>query len=801
MEGMEKTELAILSEISRISNSYADLSEKLQRIVEAVARGMGRDGASVFLIDRSGKSVTLAAAAGLKQESIGRLNFPLGMGIAGWVAEQKVPLALEDPYSDPRFQYVPESGIERFKSLVAAPIMDEDQCLGVIFTLSSKTWNATSSDITLLTTTANQISGVIKSSQLFQNIQERLSELATIYEIGMALTATLDLEQILSLIARNCTEVLNAQGCMIRLLNRPELHTPGASSYYSIAGDAVRDLDSKIGGMVAVRTENEKKPILIPDITLDAALSGVVQGLLPATVVSIPLVYHDKVIGIITLYNKQSGRPFNEDDLQFLTTIAGSAGIAIANAAMYERMEELATEAKRRAQELSMLYDIGTAMSTTLNLDRLLRIILSAATMGGSGLGFNRAILLLTNERTNILQGMMGVGPASWEEAGRVWGEVSGRHKSLMEWIQTGDLFEHRESELNNLARGIRVPLERSEGVLALTVLDKKPFNVVAAASSPLVPAELRETLRVSSFATVPLLAKDKVIGVILVDNMFNQRPITDNDLRFLTMFASQAALAIENAIIHSNLETMNRDMRAMHQQLVQSEKMAALGAMMAEISHEIRNPLVSIGGFARRLAKKSTVGEERKYIDIIVSEVKRLETIIQDNLTFIKEIAPQFVEGYMNPVIEEILALYQDELRQRGIRIEKDLLPSSPAALMDAQQIKQAVINIITNAMEAMPGGGAIRVRTYTLPETREAVIEINDTGPGIPPEAMQSIFNPYYTTKARGTGLGLPITHRIIRAHKGKIEVKNSDRGGAVFTIKIPFKQGGGDEKDISG
>jgi K+-sensing histidine kinase KdpD len=174
-----------------------------------------------------------------------------------------------------------------------------------------------------------------------------------------------------------------------------------------------------------------------------------------------------------------------------------------------------------------------------------------------------------------------------------------------MEWIQTGALFEHRDSPLNTLAKGIRVSLQPNEEVLALTVLNKKPYNITNAATDPLVSDKLRETLKVNSFATVPLVAKDRVIGVILVDNMFTQRPITDADIRFLTMFAHQAALAIENAIFHTNLETMNKDMRTMHEQLVQSEKMAALGAMMAEITHEIRNPLVSIGGFTRRLAKK----------------------------------------------------------------------------------------------------------------------------------------------------------------------------------------------------
>jgi signal transduction histidine kinase len=622
MDTTEKTELSILSEISRISNSTADLVEKLHRIVGAVAKGMGKDGASIFLVDRSGKSVTLTAAIGLNQESVGKLNFPLGMGIAGWVAEQKVPLALEDPYSDPRFAYVPESGIEAFKSLTAAPIMDDEQCLGVIFVLSRDRWNATSPDLTLLTTTAHQLAGVIKSARMFQN------------------------------------------------------------------------------------------------------------------------------------------------------------------------MRELEAEARTQAQELSVLYDIGTAMSTTLNLDRLLRIILTAATMGGSGLGFNRALLFLTNERSNTLQGMMGVGPANWEEAGRAWGEVSSRHKSLMEWIQTGELFTQQDSALNNLARSIRVSLTPAEGVLELTVQNKQPYNITDAGSSPIVPKELRETLRVNSFATVPLVAKDRVIGLILADNMFTQRPITDGDIRFFTLFAHQAALAIENAVIHTNLETMNKDMRALHEQLVQSEKMAALGAMIAEITHEIRNPLVSIGGFTRRLAKKLQDPEDRKYIDIILSEVSRLEGIIHDNLGYLKEVTPQFVDADLNDVVGDILLLYGDELAQRRINVDQELSRTLPRLMLDTRQIKQALINIIKNAMEAMENGGTLLVRTRVLPETNETAVEIGDTGPGIPAKVMHNIFNPYYSTKPRGTGLGLPIANRIIKAHQGKIEIRNREPGGVLFMIKLPCR-----------
>lgn len=787
METVTKIELNILSEIGRISNSNISLADKLSRITQAVARGMEKEGASLFLLDPSGETVILSASIGLNQESIGRLAFPLGKGIAGWVAEQKVSLALEDPYSDPRFDYVPESGIAKFRSLAAAPILDGDRCLGVLFVLSITSWRASTSDITLLTTTANQISGVIRNAQLFENIEQRLAELATINEIGMALTATLDLHELFMLIAQNTTRALHAQGCAIRLQNLPEGAALGTAGSYGLFSGTARDMDDQIGQAVAVRTATERKPLLVRDVTQDTTFSDIV-GLKPGSLISVPLAYRDRVIGVITLYNRVEGLVFTESDLQFLATIGSTAAVAVENAALFERTEGLATEARSRAHELSILYDIGTAMSTTLNLDRLLRIILTAATMGGAGLGFNRAVLLLTNERTSILQGMMGVGPANWEEAGQAWSDVSIKHRSLMDWIQSGDLFDNRESSFNTLARGIRVSLEPAEGVLALTVIEKRPYRIADAVSHPLVPRGLHESLKADCFATVPLVAKDKAIGVILVDNVFTRRPITDRDLRFLTMFANQAALAIENAIIHSNLETMNRDLRAMHDQLVQSEKMAALGAMMAEITHEIRNPLVSLGGFARRLAKKVQDSEAKKYIDIIMDEVTRLEEIIQDHLAFLKELPPKFREGDLNTAIEEMIALYEDELTRSSIVIEKALSCPLPPVLMDVQQIRQALLNIVKNAKEAMPDGGTLGIRTFTISKSAQVAVEIRDTGPGVSETTIHDIFNPYYTTKELGTGLGLPITNRIVHAHRGKIEVGNCNTGGAVFTIMLP-------------
>jgi two-component system sensor histidine kinase HydH len=270
---------------------------------------------------------------------------------------------------------------------------------------------------------------------------------------------------------------------------------------------------------------------------------------------------------------------------------------------------------------------------------------------------------------------------------------------------------------------------------------------------------------------------------------MFTRRPITDHDIQFLTMFAHQAALAIDNAMAHSSMEALNREIRSMHEQLAQSEKMAALGTMMAEITHEIRNPLVSIGGFTRRLDRKITDPDARRYIEIILGEVLRLEAIIRDNLDYVKNVGPQFNSGSLGAVVDEVLAVYEDELRQRGIRVERHISAGLPDLQFDAAQIKQCVVNLITNAMEAMEPGGVLTVRSGLGPEGDDETIEVGDTGPGISTEAMRNLFNPYYTTKARGTGLGLPITHRIVKGHGGTITFRNKETGGALFVIRIPL------------
>ena len=209
--------------------------------------------------------------------------------------------------------------------------------------------------------------------------------------------------------------------------------------------------------------------------------------------------------------------------------------------------EELA---KARA-ELEMLYDIGNAMRTTLNLEEILYVILTAAT-SHTGLSFNRAMLFLVNKKENRLEGKMGIGPDSAEDASMIWTYIEKNKIGLEELIGIETQFDHlKKSRLNQTVKSIKIPIKEDSGIIALTALDGMPFTINTPEAKQKMNNEFSKLLDLDEFVTVPLKAKDKVIGVLLADNRFNRKPITNDAVRILTMFANQAGLAIENSRLY----------------------------------------------------------------------------------------------------------------------------------------------------------------------------------------------------------------------------------------------------------
>jgi two-component system, NtrC family, sensor histidine kinase HydH len=789
----EKVELEILSKVSKIANSTLDFDTKLNRIVGVIADRLGRDVCYVVLRDKRTDSLMLKAAVGLEPESIGKVMLSTGEGVAGWVALHKQPVALEVASEDQRYKLVPQTGEDRYKSLLAVPILFNAECIGVMTVQTVEPHLYSTDEITLLSTIANDVGGIINSAQLYQEARQNLDALSALYEVSRALISTLDLQTLLDRIARSSAEVIGAKGCILRLLDSSSGLLEIKSSY-GLSGVPDDKTKLRLGESIAGRVASENKPMLIANIREHPDFLNA-TGAIAESLLCVPLSSKGRVLGTIALYDKEtpekSGeQPFTPDDLNLLTALASQAAVAVENAFYYERAEELATQNENKAKELSFLYDMANAMRLTLKVDKLLHIILTAMTMGG-GLGFNRAMLFLVNERTKTLQGMLGIGPASAWEAGEIWSRLSDRPPDFRNWFITDDEIEaQRDSSFNRMVKGMRISYEEGFGVFHEAVTKKQAVNVGDAETDPLAGPEVMALIGARSFAAVPLVAKDRVIALVVVDNKFTGRPITDTDIRLLMMFASQAGLAMESSLAYSNLEQANRDLKETQDRLIQSEKMAALGEMAAAVAHEIKNPLTVIGGFAVRLSKKQPEGPVGRYAKIISDEAGRLEKILNDVLDFSRDKPPHLELFNINSICEDTAEMYAEEMSENGITLHMDLMPGLRPAMMDPGQIKQALINVLANSLQAMEqaGGQDISIKTLEEPGGGRIVVEINDTGGGMPPEVIDNIFNPFFTTKDKGTGLGLAITNKIIKNHGGEIEVINREGVGATFTIKLP-------------
>lgn len=229
----------------------------------------------------------------------------------------------------------------------------------------------------------------------------------------------------------------------------------------------------------------------------------------------------------------------------------------MSNEKEHELEKRLNQELERMEWEYSMIYEVSNAMRTTLKLDQVLYIILTALT-SHEGLGFNRAMLFLVNEKESVLEGVMGIGPHSAEEAGKIWSSLTSSKMTLEDFVEAYDSFRRDpESKLNSLVKGMKIPLREDMGILALTILEGMPFEITTDEAKNMVDPEILNTLNTNYFVTIPLKAKDKILGAILVDNIFNKKPITKSDIRMLTMFANHAGLAIENSRLFEETITL----------------------------------------------------------------------------------------------------------------------------------------------------------------------------------------------------------------------------------------------------
>ncbi len=558
-------------------------------------------------------------------------------------------------------------------------------------------------------------------------------EINALLEISKAIASGHYLEDVLRLIVTVTANVMDSKICSLWILDEKE-NTLKLKATQSISEEYLKERNLAMGEGVVGHVALLNQPMAILDVLKEPLYKekdlAKKEGLV--SMLSVPMCIKERVIGVINCYTSYP-HPFSKSEEEMLTAVANQAAICIENSGLME----------------------------TLDIDEILRLVLEGVT---KNIGFDRARLYLVNEKKNILECKMAVGVGE--------GKV----------------------------KGVTLPLDPKESIVARSIFEKKPFVIPDASQDSRVNPALKEKFNLHSLVAIPLLAKERALGAIAADHVEPGKNVTGETLESVMTFAQQAGLAIHNAFMYQELKTFSQqmeekiqkttaDLRKAEAQLIRSEKLAALGQLAAGIAHEIRNPLTSINILIHSLAESFTSETpHREDLGVVEEEIHRINEIIDQFLRFAKPAPPLFEETDVLPIFEETLQLLRPQMERQRISVQKKF-QSLPPVIIDREQMKQVILNLLMNAIQAMPMGGRLELSGQLSGDLHWIQFSIKDSGIGIPPEDMDKLFDPFFSTKEGGVGLGLSIAHRIIDQHHGKIEVESTSGKETLFTLWLPI------------
>ncbi|MBN2207219.1 MAG: GAF domain-containing sensor histidine kinase [Candidatus Aminicenantes bacterium] len=434
-------------------------------------------------------------------------------------------------------------------------------------------------------------------------------------------------------------------------------------------------------------------------------------------------------------------------------------------------------------KELVLLSIIAQSYFQPFSLQDNLLVILTALT-SGSGVGFNRAMLFLAEG--GRLKGEMWLGPATQEEARSIWEILSTPGIGYVEIVEHNRaLLSRAGGTLSERIKGLSYPLgEKSLSIPSRAVERREIVHVRDARSEPAVESRFLEVIDVEAFLCIPLVVHDEPLGEIIVDNAFTRAPITEKDIKL----ASMCGLIAGNYIYTG----------AIHKKMLEMEKFAAMGEMASYITHQLRNPLVTIGGFADQLLRYEGGEDRRKSrrnLEIIRAETRRLEDIVYKlgHLLKLEQKPPAAFDP--GPVLKDALADPAFRAKSKGRRIKIRLTEPMPRVMGYPSQVGEAVRNLLDNALDATPEGATIYVQA-TNADPRWFIVKIKDTGRGIADKDRERLFLPFFTTKENGVGLGLHFVKRIMESCGGGIEVRSRPGKGTEFRLSFIKEERGTDQ-----
>jgi signal transduction histidine kinase len=400
------------------------------------------------------------------------------------------------------------------------------------------------------------------------------------------------------------------------------------------------------------------------------------------------------------------------------------------------------------------------------------------------------------NPKETTLEGKIAIGPSNPGEAQRIWSSLLQKDQSLEEVLKSyKNALKGKDVLVNQMVKKLKIPLTDRNNPLIKSMFDKKALHISRGGENR--DAALFDLLQTDQFAVAPLISKDKMLGVIIADNLINRKPIDDEAVKLLSVCAHNASTAVESSQLYQQLaEKLDKLAEAKRKvaestnRLLKVERLSVLGQITSQVAHEMRNPLTIIGGFAHSILKRMNPHDsDYEYMKIIVKETERMENILNNVLNFSKPDKFTLELVNLNDLVDQTLEMLEAEVDSTKLSIVKTPAPDLPGVRVNPDLIRQALINIFRNAVWAMPQGGILSVTTK--PVENMVRIEVKDTGCGIPSQYTNNVFDAFFTTKPDACGLGLTVSADIIKNHGGKISVTSLAGKGSTFNIELPVSE----------
>ncbi len=643
---------------------------------------------------------------------------------------------------------------EGVRSTAHIPLISQNKLIGSL-NLGDITANTFSEErLKVAREVADQIAIAVQQAQLLMTSQRRAQESEIMASISKTLNETLDLNRVLQLIADSARQIIpQAKGTVIHLLDedsqvlQPVTVTETGRLYVDQSG-----MGMGIGKGVAGTVVKEGNLINVGDTLNDPRYLRSHQASHRSLLV-VPIQSQMDIVGTITV---QSSIPhaFSSADERALSTLGTQAALALQNARLFD--------AERQARYVAeTLQAANQALTQSLDLDNVLGTLLEYI---AHLVPYDSAHVMLVEENDTVTIRASRVQGYGASDMNRVRSMVfSKKHATLH------PIFSDRQSVL---------------------IPDTREF-----------PGWIlqEESEYVRSWLGVPLLIGNEVIGLYAM-NMAEVGFFTPTHQRMAEMLAAQAAIAVQNALLYQAEREQLRRLQESQTQLIQAEKMGALGQLVASIAHEVNNPIQAMTGCLTLTTEALDSGQSREkvdlYLGIIKSELDRVASIVRNLRDFYQPGQDEMHPVDIYDILESMLMLTGKQLQQSDILVQRQWAKSLPNVLANSSYLKQVFLNLILNAIDAMPDGGTLYIKTgmdevllrNDTVLSPAVYVEISDTGMGMPPEITSRLFEPFFSTKDHGSGLGLSVSYGIIEAHRGEITVSSQVGVGTTFTILLP-------------